>query len=433
MRAAHLSLLVALATLRVDAEASRGALPPVILVPGSPAVELRDRSTGELVFPRAKLMFTRYGSDRFSLPFDAPETSDSVAGALITRVNVFGLSLKVDAYGPLLARLRAEGYREGDWSHPGSGPEYYVFLYDWRQSVESRGRILFQEMSALRARQPSGTPPFVMVAHSLGGLLLRYALMYGDAPLGSSGPLPPVTWKGGALMSRAFLVATPNDGAFSTLFSLQQGNFYRSGYGAFSPETLFSFPAVFDMIPARPDPLVNPEGSPLAWNLNDPADWERLGWSVFDPENRRRLTLAQARSHLRSELARKARLQEALEATGPSPNPVPLHLMGGECEKVPRSAVVSEIAGRLHVTFSALAGDRARLNALLFEPGDSMISRRSLIAEDLEHDPRSSLAFTTLNVSCSSHRLLMSSPLLIDPLLAELKRDAPEPPLEPSQ
>ena len=426
---AFIGLLFLLPALRAGglrADGPPSGLPPVILVPGTPGVELLDRKTGALIFPRAKLMFTRYGSDVLALPLEHPEETEVVAGPLIRRVKVaLGLTLKIDAYGPLLSRLRAQGYREGNWDRPGEGPEYYVLLYDWRQSVESSARTLYQKMAALRARQPAGTPPFVMVGHSIGGMLIRYALMYGDAPLGASGPLPSVTWAGGALMSHAYLVAAPNEGTFAALCSLHKGNFYRLGWGAFSPETLFTLPGIFDMIPAHPDPLVDPHGKPLAWDLNDPDHWERLHWSVFDPAHRRKLSLDEARQHLRHELSRKARLLEALAAIGPTSNSVVMHLVGSDCNPVLRSGVVSGREGHYKVRFKPPSGEsRERLRGLLFEPGDGTISRRSLTAADLPHDPRTTVDFASVSLPCSSHHKLMGSPLFLDALLPELERIA---------
>ncbi|MEO6326580.1 MAG: hypothetical protein ABIT01_10315 [Thermoanaerobaculia bacterium] len=408
--------------------AEAGQLPPVILVPGSPGVELRDARTGALMFPRAKLMFTRHGSDALALPLEHPEETGVVAGALVRRVKVLpGLTLKVDAYGPLLTRLRAQGYREGDWLDPGAGPEVYVFLYDWRQSVEHGARLLFRQMASLHAKQAGGTPRFVLIGHSIGGMLIRYALMYGEAPLGLSGPLPDVSWAGARLTSEAYLVATPNEGAFGALEVVHRGNFYRWGWGAFSPETLFTLPGIFDMIPAHLDPLVDVSGNALGWNLNEGDDWERLGWSVFDPARRRRLSLEQARAHVRSELARKARLLEALDATGPTPNPVVMHLVGSDCRPVLRSAIVSEDATKTRVRFKPIGGPfHERLRALLFEPGDATISARSLAGAGVPHDARTTLHYSSLSLPCASHQKLMSSPLLLDALLPELTRIAQE-------
>ncbi len=402
-----------------------GKLPPVILVPGSASAELYDRESGEQVFPRAKLMFARFGSDFLSLPLEDPEDTTVVPGPIIKRVKVAALSFKLDPYGPLLERLQAMGYRDGDWDNPGSGPEYYVFIYDWRQSVESRAQLLYRRMIALKAKQPAGTPPFVMVGHSLGGLITRYVMMYGDAPLGRSGPLPPVTWAGGALMSHAWLVAVPNGGSFTALAYLHHGTFYRFGWGAYSPETLFTFPAVFDMIPRHTESLINAEGNPLNWDLNNPEDWETLRWSVFEPGAARTLTIEEARAHLRSELSRKNRLHEALAARGPSPNPVALHLQGGNCEPVQRTGMVLGKAGNYTLKFKPPNGyDKARLNALLFEPGDSMISVRSLNAAGLSHDPETSTNFTPARLTCSSHQKLMNTLQLFDMLQPELERIA---------
>lgn len=407
------------------AAAPAGKLPPVILVPGTPATELYDRETGEQMFPQAKLFFAKNGSDFLALPLDNPEDTTVVPSNLITRVRVLGMAIKIDAYGPLQQALRNKGYREGDWEHPGAGPEYYLFPYDWRQSVESRAILLYRKMTALRALQPANTPAFVMIGHSMGGLIIRYVMMYGDTPAGRDGPLPPVTWAGAALMSHAWLIATPNEGSFPALAYLHQGTFYKFGWGAWSPETLFTFPSMFDLIPERPEPLINAEGNPLNWDLNNPEDWETLHWSVFDPGRQRTLTLDEARVHLRSELARKHRLHRMIEQLGASPNPVAMHLIGGNCEPVQRTGMVLGKRGGYSIKFKTPNGyDKERLNARLFEPGDSMVAARSLRASGQVHDPAGSVNFQSVKLACISHQKLMKSPELTEGLLPELERIA---------
>jgi len=71
----------------------------------------------------------------------------------------------------------------------------------------------------------------------------------GDTTLGTSGPLPPVTWAGGPYIGTLFLVATPNQGTFTALKCLEKGTFYYLHHGAFSPGTLFTFPSATDRLP----------------------------------------------------------------------------------------------------------------------------------------------------------------------------------------
>jgi pimeloyl-ACP methyl ester carboxylesterase len=388
-------------------------LPPIVILPGAPATELVDRATGELVWPNARMMLSRDGNDRLALPLDDPENTSVVPGRLLREVRVLGMKFPVHAYDGLEKRLRAMGYHAGDWRAPTGASEYFYFLYDWRQSVESSGRRFSRELAELYRRMPAGTPPAVVVAHSLGGLIARYALMYGDAALGESGPLPPVTWSGGPYLSTLFLVATPNQGTFTVLKCLEEGSFYRWHHGAFSPATLFTFPAMFDLLPGHIEPLIDRDGKPLPFRLDDPEDWERLGWSVIDRRRPSTVPHAALRAHLERELKRHARLQAALEQVATTPNPAALYVVGSLSQTVQRTALVTNLGGRMEVRFKPLSGERRDLASLLFEPGDQLVADRSLTAASSAHDPASSLYFRSVRHSTRSHQALLSSPEIL--------------------
>jgi pimeloyl-ACP methyl ester carboxylesterase len=409
----------------VAARAAAAPLPPIVIVPGAPGTELMDSKTGQRVWPSAWLMaYPMDGNGRLALPLDDPESTSIVAGKLLREIRVGRLRFPIHVYDGLEQRLRAMGYREGNWQAPGAG-EYFYFPYDWRQSVETSGRRFSRELAGLYGRMPPDTPPAVVLGHSLGGLVARYALMYGDAPLGKEGPLPPVTWAGGARIGILFLVATPNEGTFTALKCLEKGNFYFWGHGAFSPATLFTFRSVFDMLPDRVEPLIDRHGKALPFRLDDPDDWERLGWSVIDRRRNSPALHAERRAHLERELARHARLRDALAQIAATPNPAALYVVGSLSQTVQRTALVLSQSGRMKIRFEAPSGARQDLTPLLFEPGDTMVPDRSLTAEDSAHDPASSLCFRSVRHSTRSHQALISSPEILA-ALDEVIAPAPE-------
>ncbi len=411
----------ALIAAALAASTARDHRPPIVIIPGAPGSELVDSKTGERVWPSAYHMWVRHGTDCLALPFDDPEGGTVVAGGLVREVRVAGLTFHVHSYDGLERRLQTLGYREGRWEHPEGGPEYFYFAYDWRQSVEVSGRRFAREMKRLYERLPDGTPPAIVLGHSLGGLVARYSLMYGDAPLGETGPIPRVTWDGRATIGTLFLVATPNEGTFLALKRLEKGIFYHAARGAFSPETLFSYPSVFDMIPERLDPLVDRAGKALPFNLDDPGAWERLGWSALDPSKKSTSPYAVRRAHLESELKRVRRLWSALDQLGATVNPVPIYVVAGFSRSVQRTALITEQHGQAKVSFDPPAIARNRFKALLFEPGDEMVPVRSPVASGSSHDPAGSLCFTKVFRSKSSHHHLLSSPELLDALSALLR------------
>jgi hypothetical protein len=414
-----LVLALAVFLLACAAPARAGGLPPIVIVPGAPGTELVDRATGERVWPSPWLMaFRRDGNDRLALPLGDPESTPIVPGGLLRGVHVLGMTFRIHAYDGLEERLRALGYRPGDWRAPAGAGEYFYFPYDWRQSVETSGRRFARELDGLYGRMPADTPPAVVLSHSLGGLVARYALMYGDTPLGAEGPLPPVTWAGGRHIGTLFLVATANEGTFTALKYLERGSFYsgRMRRGAFSPATLFTFPSVFDMLDAA--------GKPLPFRLDDPADWERLGWSVIDQRPDPALR-AELRAHLQRELLRRARLQAALAQIAATPNPAALYAVGSLVQSVQRTAVVTNRRGRLAVSFEPPSGGHHSLKPLLFEPGDTLVPGRSLTAEGSPHDPASSLFFRSVLHSTRTHQGLLSSPEMLAALVEILRQDTP--------
>jgi len=397
--------------------------PPIVIVPGAPGTELVDASTGKLVWPNAWLMSIKGGTDCLALPWDDPESASVVPGKLVRAVRVAGMKFPVRVYGGLEKKLKKLGYRAGDWNAPEGDGEYFYFPYDWRQSVEASGRRLHAALAELYRLSPPDTPGAIVLGHSLGGLIGRYALMYGDSPLGTDGPLPPVTWAGSRQIGTLFLVATPNEGTFIALKRLEKGIYYRGRRGAFSRETLFSFPSVFDVIPTALPPLVDSEGKALSFRLDDPDDWERLGWSVVDDANGAPATLQRdaVREHLVRELARSARLRAALDQLASTPNPATVYGVVGLSRSVQRTALVTEKKGKVQVRFDPPAGARGRLAPLLYEPGDSMVAARSLAAAGSSHDPASSLCFTRVVQSKRSHHALLSSPEMLAALDEALK------------
>jgi hypothetical protein len=273
---------------------------------------------------------------------------------------------------------------------------------------------------------PPDTPPAVVLGHSLGGLVARYALMYGDTTLGESGPLPAVTWAGKPYIGTLFLVATPNQGTFTALKCLKEGTFYRWHHGAFSPATLFTFPSVFDVLPDHAEPLIDRQGKALPFRLDDADDWERLGWSVVDPHSDSGIPHAVLRAHLERELARHARLQAALAQIATTQNPTALYVVGSLSQSVQRTALVTRRNGQIEVRFEPPAGAARVLTPLLFEPGDSMVPDRSLTARGSTHDPASSLCFRSVRHSTRTHQGLLSSPEILAALDEVLV--APRPP-----
>ena len=58
---------------------------------------------------------------------------------------------------------------------------------------------------------------FDVVAHSMGGLVLRYYLRYGGEVLRPDGAAPPLTWAGADAVDHVIFCGTPNAGSINSI------------------------------------------------------------------------------------------------------------------------------------------------------------------------------------------------------------------------
>ena len=144
-------------------------------------------------------------------------------------------------------------------------------------------------------------------------------------------------------------------------------------------------------------------GRPLEYDLFDIGTWRSLGWSVFDPEIAERTVSrhgggAEGHRHygllcefLAKHLERGRRFMESLTAPAPGLEPQ-TSVFGGDCELTLARMVAERVEGQL------LARDRIAdiaapvpgidYEALMFEPGDTVVTRSSLLGRSRSTSPR---------------------------------------------
>ena len=142
---------------------------------------------------------------------------DLMPGRILETVRLARLLPEIYVYGDLLEALRRyAGYRDGDWENPsadGYQDTFYPFPYDWRKDNVANARELVRRVERLKTKLQRPDLKFNIVAHSMGGLIARYASMYGDADLpAGEGPIQP-TWAGAAHISKIVMIGVPNEGS----------------------------------------------------------------------------------------------------------------------------------------------------------------------------------------------------------------------------
>lgn len=458
---------------------------PLITVPGMMGSRLVDRDSGVVVWGGGGHGISvdpdsPEGARLIALPIVGPETPiaeirDHVvaAGVLDTaQATVLGIPIRIDIYGGIARMLAAGGFRAAPEEHrflrrhggpgpasdrddaaalapdpPGArGPtladyrriveddsNQFRFDYDWRRDIPALARefhrFVLQRRRRVAARRSLGGENihpedvrFDLLAHSMGGLVARYYLMYGPADLPADGSLPPITWAGARYFDRVIFVAPPNAGSISALDNLVNGKEigpFQPVYPAVLPGT---HPSVYQLMPRlRHRRLrVRAPGSELVADPYDPALWERFGWGladpaaagylawlmpeIADPDQRRSRALV----HLGRLLARAEQFHRAMDRWAPPPEHLELYLVVGGGLRTPASALVDSATGRLTISGA--------------EEGDGVVLRASALLDerqggDMVAGLRTPLRYKTVLLLPDAHIALTRNPVFGDNLL----------------
>jgi Lecithin:cholesterol acyltransferase len=440
---------------------------PIIVIPGILGSQLINAKTKEVVWPSA-LRTTDEGSTLPMTPDLAANRDDVVPGKIIETVRLGRLLPEVYVYRDLLDALRNfGGYREGDWNNPGAGGDrdtFYVFSYDFRRDNVENARLLTNRVRQLKEKLQRPDLRFNILAHSMGGLIARYAAMYGDADLPPNGERPTPNWAGAADIQQIIMMGVPNEGsadAFSTLtegYSITEGLRTRIPLlNKLSAEESITAPAIFQLLPHRDAARFLDENlQPLAIDLYDPETWKRYHWSpINDPEFRRRYeksgtkvegarggrrSLEQLDGYLAAALLRARNFHAALDAPTSGDAPVRLLAIGGDCEETlsaplilhdtKRDRWVTITRPREYRTSTGKKITRQEAIAAMYAPGDGRVTRRSLLGEDLVGNRRSGAVFDTplpltyAIFGCDLHGALQKNKTLEDNALTALVNEA---------
>jgi len=439
---------------------------PVIIIPGILGSELVNAETKERVW----INLSAAKTDGLSLPVspDLAQNRDQlVATRIIERAKISAFLPEVSIYEALIQAMeRYGGYSEGDWENPdrstGGLDKYYVFAYDWRRDNVENARLLTRKMEELKRRLGDDELRFNVIAHSMGGLVARYAAMYGDADLPFDGEKPVPDWTGARHFNKIFMFGVPNEGSMATLELLQKG--YRVGgftIRVLDREAAITSPAVFQLLPHRAAARFYDEDlNPLDVDLYNPETWKKYGWSAYaDTAFRSRfageanaagagangrksefagVSLADFDAYFANTLARAKLFHDALGADTTVPASVTFFAFGSDCDDTQDGAILVKNAKtgawqtiftpKSYRTANGRLITRAETRARLYAPGDTRVTRRSLLAETLfEQNYRNSIFRRNLPVTsvffCESHEQLPNSKIMQDNFITALVQE----------
>ena len=364
---------------------------PVILVPGMLGSRLARRDTGEELWPGGTAKLLTSGYEDLVLRID-PVTLEPLDDGLEPS-GLFDAAVGQDFYGRITRALReVGGYLP---SRPGQRivqqkARMYVFTYDWRQDNVATARRFDDFIEQIRRDYGDPDLRVDVVAHSMGGLIVRYYQRYGAEDV-LDGDAFPVTGAGAAKLRRVVLLGVPNQGATLAIHKFLNG--YQVGISRLPTEGVATMPGLFQFFPhPAVDWVTNIRGHVLDLDVFDVETWRRFGWSIFDRRVQRRIAHQPGvwpeqrvfERWFEKRLERGRRFTWSLMVPAGEADGVELLNMGGDCLPTPRRLVIEETGGesvaRLRPEQIALPVPGVDYELLMYEPGDGSVTRSSLIA-----------------------------------------------------
>jgi hypothetical protein len=455
-------LLVTFGALLCGSSLAQTGKNPVIIIPGLEGTEILQRDGTHAWFS-----VRRGKGDDLRLPMTSTVFSrdrDSLRpGDIIRKVDVKVLP-DIDVYQAVIDALESKGYTEATWANPKATDVFYVFAYDWRRDNVENAQLLIQRMQTAKTRLRKPQLKFDIIAHSMGGLIARYAAMYGSAEPPIANPVP--TWAGAAYINKLMMFGTPNEGSFAAFDAMLNGEPIVLGrkipfVDDFRAEDVLTLPSAYELLPHQTTvKFLDDDLKPIQIDLYDPNTWFKYGWGALSDEKFlsklkdaatlaktnpdikpkpltngnlddrliSQTTFAQAKAFFLAALLRAKRFAAALDAPSKK-QPIQMYIYGGNCADTVDGAIILKgskegewdtvVTAKDVKTAAGRAFKKDEIRTAIFALGDGRVTWASLVASTKPLDANAkvelfddSYPLAASFFTCTTHtKLLLEKPI----------------------
>ena len=359
---------------------------PVIIIHGFLGSKLNSKSSGKCIWGNfsAYSAFAGYSNTELydlSYPMvlgeklsDIPDNAVSTSIMNVADVSLAGFNFKIDAYSKLIKILQSKGFVLEGEELPKDKNYYslFIFHYDWRKDLVANSALLhqfilekrkyIQEKYKQNYNLDNYDVQFDFVAHSMGGLLSRYYLMYGDIQLPEDGSVPYPNWNGSKFVDKAVIIGTPNAGYLDTFYELLNGYSPVKNVDPYPAAVTGTWATYYQMLPlVSTGSVVYNKSKNLEEEYVDifnPRIWMKYKWGLAGVDDTMLQVLLPdtksskkrkeiAVNHLSKCLVKAKQFTDALKVKSEYPDDVKLYLFFGNAVETKTKAVVDRKTGKV--------------------------------------------------------------------------------------